>query len=81
MSGRRTGRFASGEVVALEEAGVVAAVALTFFDLALGNGVVRFVLEVLVVTVTTAAFAPHEALHHQASFIWGVTIFEKDDKR
>ena len=59
----------------------MAAVALTFFDLALGNGVVRFVLEVLVVTVTTAAFAPHEALHHQASFIWGVTIFEKDDKR
>ena len=75
-----SGRFALGEVVALEEAGVVAAVALAALVFALGNGVVGFVLEVLVVTVTTAAFAPHEALHHQASLIWGVTIFEKDDK-
>ena len=70
-----------GEVVALEESGVVAAVAHAVFVLALGNGVVGFVLDVLVVTVTRAAFATHEALHHHASFIWGVAILEKEDKR
>jgi hypothetical protein len=71
-----------GEVVALEESGVVAAITRTFFGrvFALGNCVIGFVLEVLVVTVTTATFTTQETRLHLLSFIWSVAFSDKEDE-
>ncbi len=65
------------EVVAVEDAGVVAAVAVAVLGLALGHRVPRFVCDVLVVRVTTAAFATQHMLLHRVAFFLRVAFPKK----
>ena len=68
----------SGEVVAGEHAGVVAAIAIAFMYLAFRNSVFWFVLDVLVVTVTTAAVATNQTLLHLVALLLCVAILNKE---
>jgi hypothetical protein len=70
-----------GDVVAPEESGVVAAIThATFRVFALGNCVIGFVLEPLVVTVTAAAFTTQEVRLHLLAFFWSVAFSDKEDE-
>ena len=55
----------------------MAAVALAFTNLTLRNSIDRFEATVFIMTVTTAAMASDEALHHFLALCLSVTILEK----